>query len=69
VEQDIVDKSGSWYSYQDERIGQGRENAKRFLQDHPEMFTDIDQKVRMGFGLVDPGEGENSEKESPEAAE
>jgi len=69
VEQDIVDKSGSWYSYQDERIGQGRENAKRFLQDHPEMFTDIDQKVRMGFGLVDPGEGENSEKESQEAAE
>lgn len=53
VEQDIVDKSGSWYSYQDERIGQGRENAKRFLKDHPEMFTDIDQKVRMGFGLVD----------------
>jgi len=53
VEQDIVDKSGSWYSYQDERIGQGRENAKRFLHDHPEMYTDIDQKVRMGFGLVD----------------
>ena len=71
VEQDIVDKSGSWYSYQDERIGQGRENAKRFLQDHPEMFTDIDQKVRMGFGLVDLGEGasESSEDESPEAAE
>jgi recombination protein RecA len=53
VEQDIVDKSGSWYSYQDERIGQGRENAKRFLQDHPDMYTEIDQKVRMGFGLVD----------------
>ncbi|HID03646.1 MAG TPA: hypothetical protein EYP18_10635, partial [Desulfobacterales bacterium] len=71
VEQDIVDKSGSWYSYQDERIGQGRENAKRFLQDHPEMFTDIDQKVRMGFGLVDLGEGasESSEDESPEAGE
>ncbi|MEA3467572.1 MAG: recombinase RecA [Thermodesulfobacteriota bacterium] len=64
VEQDIVDKSGSWYSYMDERIGQGRENAKRFLQDHPEMFTDIDQKVRMGFGLVTPiaeGEGEQPE--------
>ena len=58
VEQDIVDKSGSWYSYQDERIGQGRENAKRFLQDHPEMFTDIDQKVRMGFGLVGPAEND-----------
>ena len=51
VEQDIVDKSGSWYSYQDERIGQGRENAKSFLSDHPEMLLDIENKVRMGFGL------------------
>jgi recombination protein RecA len=63
VEQEIVDKSGSWYSYQDERIGQGRENAKRFLQDHPEMTTEIDQKVRMGFGLVDVVEEEEEVKE------
>lgn len=63
VEQEIVDKSGSWYSYQDERIGQGRENAKRFLQDHPEMLTDIDQKVRMGFGLVEPTEEDKKEEE------
>ena len=62
VEQEIVDKSGSWYSYQDERIGQGRENAKRFLQEHPEMTTEIDQKVRMGFGLADVVE-EPTEKE------
>ncbi|MBU0942847.1 MAG: recombinase RecA [Proteobacteria bacterium] len=54
VEQDIVDKSGSWYSYLDERIGQGRENAKRFLSDHPEMCSEIDQKVRLGFGLGIP---------------
>ncbi len=58
VEQDIVDKSGSWYSYLDERIGQGRENAKKFLKDHPEMCEEIDQKVRMGFGLVAPPETE-----------
>ena len=51
VEQDIVDKSGAWYSYLDERIGQGRENAKQFLLDHPEMMTEIESKVRMGFGL------------------
>ncbi|MBU0961554.1 MAG: recombinase RecA [Proteobacteria bacterium] len=54
VEQDIVDKSGSWYSYLDERIGQGRENAKKFLKDHPEMCNEIDQKVRMGYGLGAP---------------
>jgi recombination protein RecA len=52
VEQEIVDKSGAWYSYQDERIGQGRENAKQFLKDHPEMMSDIEGKVRMGFGLA-----------------
>jgi recombination protein RecA len=51
VEEDIVAKSGSWYSYQDERIGQGRENAKKYLLEHPEMFADIDKKVRMGYGL------------------
>ncbi len=51
VEQDIVDKSGAWYSYLDERIGQGRENAKQFLVDHPEMMAEIENKVRMGFGL------------------
>jgi len=51
VEHNIVDKSGSWYSYQDERIGQGRENAKRFLTDHPEMFLDIENKLRLTFGM------------------
>ena len=51
VEQDIVDKSGAWYSYLDERIGQGRENAKQFLLDHPEMMAEIESKVRLGFGL------------------
>lgn len=64
VEQDIVDKSGSWYSYQDERIGQGRENAKRFLQDHPEMTQEIDQKVRMGFGLAEAASSEDSDGET-----
>jgi len=54
VEQEIVDKSGSWYSYLDERIGQGRENAKKFLQDHPEMCAEMEEKVRMGFGLSAP---------------
>ncbi len=52
VEQEIVDKSGAWYSYKDERIGQGRENAKQFLDDHPEMKAEIENKVRLGFGLA-----------------
>ena len=49
--QDIVEKSGAWYSYGGERIGQGRENAKLFLKEHPDMTDEIAQKVRLGFGL------------------
>ena len=56
VAQDIVDKSGAWYSYGDERIGQGRENAKDFLKEHPEMMADIDRKVRQGYGMPLPAE-------------
>jgi recombination protein RecA len=54
VTQDIVEKSGSWYSYEGERIGQGRENAKIFLQEHNDITTEIAQKVRLGFGLPTP---------------
>ncbi len=49
---EIVEKSGSWYSYKEERIGQGRENAKRFLTDNPAMCTEIDTKVRLAYGLA-----------------
>jgi recombination protein RecA len=51
VEQNIIDKSGAWYSYQDERIGQGRENVKIFLKEHPDMLTEIDRKIRLGYGM------------------
>ncbi|MCI5141180.1 MAG: recombinase RecA [Candidatus Electrothrix sp. ATG1] len=63
VEQEIIDKSGAWYSYNDERIGQGRENAKTFLKDHPDMLAEIDRKVRLGFGL--PVQGEAPEVNEP----
>ncbi len=51
VNLEIVEKSGSWYAYNSERIGQGRENAKRFLADQPEMCVDIENKVRMAYGM------------------
>ncbi|NOQ46821.1 MAG: recombinase RecA [Desulfobulbaceae bacterium] len=63
VDQDIVDKSGAWYSYQDERIGQGRENAKKFLKEHPDLLADIERKLRLGFGM--PMEGEKSVEVEP----
>ena len=55
VECKIVEKSGSWFSYGEERIGQGRENAKKFLIDHPEMAADIEAKVLEHFGLNPAG--------------
>ncbi len=51
VELEIIDKSGAWYAYQDERIGQGRENAKAYLKEHPDMARDIENKVRSAYGL------------------
>ncbi|RHW36368.1 recombinase RecA [Neobacillus notoginsengisoli] len=48
---DIVQKSGSWYSYNEERIGQGRENAKTFLRENPEIRDQVRQKIRDHYGL------------------
>lgn len=49
VDLDIVEKAGSWYSYGDERLGQGREKVKTMLEENPELEKDIDQKVREAF--------------------
>jgi len=48
---DIVQKSGSWYSYNDERVGQGRENAKQFLKENPDVRSEILQQIRDHYGL------------------
>ncbi|MDO8685653.1 MAG: recombinase RecA [Clostridiales bacterium] len=49
VSLDIISKSGSWFSYNDQRIGQGRENAKQFLKDNKEITKEIDNKIRVNF--------------------
>ena len=48
---DIVKKSGAWYSYNDTKLGQGRENVKKFLQDNPDLIKEIDEKVRHYYKL------------------
>ena len=48
----IVEKSGAWFSYDGERIGQGRENAKAFLKQNPERATEIERKIRENAGLL-----------------
>jgi recombination protein RecA len=60
VAQNLVEKSGSWYSYKGERIGQGRENARQFLKDNPDVRQQVDSELRKALGLT--------RKEQPEAA-
>ena len=48
----VVEKSGSWYSYDGQRIGQGRENAKNYLREHPEVAQAIEKKVRENAGIL-----------------
>ncbi|HIY92429.1 recombinase RecA [Companilactobacillus sp. HBUAS56275] len=68
VDKDIIDKSGSWYSYGDERIGQGRENAKTYLAENPEKMDEIKQKVRTAYGMdgvaKDEAESEDDKDDS-----
>lgn len=49
----IIIKSGSWYAYNDAKIGQGRENAKTYLKENPAVFAEVEQKVREKYGLLD----------------
>ena len=63
---DIVQKSGAWYAYEGEKIGQGRENAKQYLAEHPEVFDEIVRRVRAHYGLEKEDAGE---QEIPEERE
>ena len=63
----VIQKSGAWFAYQNAKIGQGRENAKTYLTEHPEIMEEVEQKVREHYGLNGSG---NSEKSSePRTAE
>lgn len=70
VKANIVEKSGAWFSYDSTRVGQGRENAKQFLRDHPEMAADIERRIREQAGVVaealmtSPGEQEADDIEA-----
>jgi recombination protein RecA len=60
VQNQLVDKSGAWFSYGDLRVGQGRENAKAFLRENPDIRNEIEAKIRAGLGLVDPDQSETA---------
>jgi recombination protein RecA len=55
IENRIIEKSGSWFSYGDVRLGQGRENAKRFLQENPDASAEIESKLRGVMGIGNHG--------------
>ena len=63
----IVDKSGAWISYKGQRIGQGRENAKTFLRENPELASEIESVIRQNAGLVGEQMLDNSIADSDEA--
>ena len=69
TELDIVNKSGAWYSYEGERLGQGRENAKQFMKEHKDIADIIEQKIRVASNLVTAVPAPTSEEQQKEAAE
>ncbi|GBG05381.1 recombinase RecA [Lactobacillus rodentium] len=70
ADKDIINKAGSWYSYGDDRIGQGRENAKQYLADHPDVYDEVMAKVRAAYGIDEESiaERENPTKEEKDKA-
>lgn len=64
TEADIVKKAGSWYSYDEEKLGQGRENAKEFLEGNPEILKEIEHKVRLHYNLIPENEMETEDKDT-----
>lgn len=63
---DIIEKSGAWYAYKGEKIGQGKENAKIFLQEHPEVASEVEELIREHYGLI---KSNNKKKESAPSKE
>ena len=63
AENNIVNKSGAWYAYEGDKIGQGRENAKTFLKGHPEICDEIEKKVRIHYHLLSDEETAAAEEE------
>ncbi|MEL6980470.1 MAG: recombinase RecA [Pseudomonadota bacterium] len=71
VKAGVVDKSGAWYSFGDQRIGQGRENAKQFLKDNADIASEIETRIRTSHGLdlsVEPEAGDTEEESGGGAA-
>ena len=69
IEMKIINKSGAWYSYGEERLGQGRENVREYLLQNSDLYAEIDRRVREACGLIPPAEtmGEGAGEEEAES--
>jgi recombination protein RecA len=68
VDARVVEKSGAWYSYGETRLGQGRENAKQFLRDNPDIAEEIESQLKVAMGIVKSGGDEDASDEASEEA-
>jgi recombination protein RecA len=66
AEKDVIIKSGAWYSYNGEKIGQGRENAKKYLADNPDIMDEVDRKVREAYGLLEESAADENAEDAEE---
>ena len=69
VQYNILNKSGAWYSYGDQRIGQGRENTKTFLKEHPDMAAEVEARIRAAAGLPADGKPVQAQETAQEPEE
>ena len=69
VDHDIVEKSGSWFSYGEDRLGQGRENVKNFIAEDPELFERIEKDVKVALGFIKPDKEEKAKETEAEIEE
>ena len=60
AEQSVINKSGAWYAYKGEKIGQGRENAKIFLRQNPDILEEVEHQVRVKYGLIPSEDGDEA---------
>jgi len=67
VQAGVVEKSGAWFAYDGQRVGQGRENAKQFLRENPEIANAIENKIRSNAGLVNEAMITGADVDTPEA--
>jgi recombination protein RecA len=60
VAHNVVEKSGAWYAYRGEKIGQGKDNTREYLKEHPELAAEIEAKIRAAVGVPLPGPSRGS---------